>query len=428
MVGMGGDCDGVVHTPLLRVVKYFAPTKIANRLHIPAQRLKGRIMLARAVNLELCPKRSIANVSEYGPLFDLLTTGKNAEWSGVQQTGTLVCMRGIRGEKGVSVASVWIKANSPRWDDARYVEAFVKYFMAAWARLYLSGGAPSSLSHAEGEHAGYSGAHFILTLLDAEIRARLFGPGGLAEQLLPFWENDELQASDVVELCAKVAESRFPLRRDGRLMTYRTALPARTTKRRRLTYDEAWQPQPHVLLRAAENEGRLMCADGYNVMDITRTFYNAAVIVRGKAEILFSEDLWLLMCKFQSRTAKRSLDRHGIIGHVQANSYLSNKENAKGCNWTTFFVCLCEIGQAEEALGEKKFHRLVDYVEENVEQMRPVIERLTADIVRGGARGGGCFCTRLCRKLLGVRRRRKRKLLGVRRRRKRKEQVSLRPH
>ena len=86
-----------------------------------------------------------------------------------------VALKYLRGQAGAA----------PQWNDRAYLEAFVNHFEEAWADAVIDTRLASAFSHQEHQHAGLSGMNFVETLLSQN--TELFGSGGLAERLAPYF-------------------------------------------------------------------------------------------------------------------------------------------------------------------------------------------------------------------------------------------------
>ena len=60
-------------------------------------------LLQRVLNLRICPKAQLGNISEFAPLQELCAFGKEQGWSARQIAGTFLVARGVRGREGVKV-------------------------------------------------------------------------------------------------------------------------------------------------------------------------------------------------------------------------------------------------------------------------------------------------------------------------------------
>ena len=72
-----------------------------------------------------------------------------------------------------------------------------------------------------------------------------------------------------------------------------------------------------------------------------------------------------------------------------------------GITWTTLLVFLGEVRQARKELTPRGFDALVGQVLRSA-HLQAEVKRITAEIKRIGAKGGSCFCTRLCVRLRGL--------------------------
>ncbi|CAK0845386.1 unnamed protein product [Prorocentrum cordatum] len=142
----------------------------------------------RAVlDLGLCPKACLENISEFGP--------------------------------GVEVVRKYCEQFPPDWGSPLYVEQFVEHFQQADDEAVRISGKKSALAHQEHRHASFSGRHFVEGLPGDAVQRDLFGPRGTAERLAPFFGapsalDAEMPMQVYRELVA-VPVQLAPPRRDG---------------------------------------------------------------------------------------------------------------------------------------------------------------------------------------------------------------------
>ena len=134
-------------------------------------------LLRRVLNLRLCPKADLCNISEFSPVKALFLAGNEKNgWSPLVMSSTYLVARGIRGREGVQVLYDFCSARSFQvdWQDDVFVQRFVTFFEERWEAAVVRSQEVSALSHQEGRHAGLSGMNFVETLKDTRHRTVLF--------------------------------------------------------------------------------------------------------------------------------------------------------------------------------------------------------------------------------------------------------------
>ena len=343
--------------------------------------------LRRILNARLCPKAALSNISEFTPMREAFILARESKWNTQQLAGTFIILRGIRGRAGVQVALKYLRdkrGGAPHWGDRAYLQAFVNHFEEAWADAVRDTRMASALSHQEHQHAGLSGMNFIETLLSQS--TQLFGSGGLAERLSPYFTspgaafNADVLLAFYNELVAapmmlRLANSNVK-KRASRLLG----------KMHKCGAGRASKTPPRV-------------SDGsYNSMDFLRCYSNIMCAVYGAPEPSFTMELWTKMIQCQARPAEtRALLKSFDMDMQGANAIIASVEEL---NWTTFLVCVCEVRQAmgRTEASRAKFRSLVQQVE-LTPGLLGVIRGLTAALVTEGATSKHCYCVRLCNAL-----------------------------
>jgi ASC-1-like (ASCH) protein len=263
------------------------------------------------------------------------------------------------------------------------LEAFVNQFEEAWADAVRKTHLASALSHQEHLHAGLSGMNFVETLLSQSMQ--LFGSGGLAERLAPYFVtpsrafNAEILLAFYKELVAVPILLRLA---NSQVRKHASRLLGKM----------------HKSKAEAESTPPTVSNGSYNSMDYLRCYSNIMCAAYGAPEPSFTEELWIKMIQCQAKPAEtRALLKSFDMDPTGSNNLMATVDEL---NWTTFLVALCETRQAmgHTAASRASFRDLVERVEMNP-GLHDVISRLTAALVAEGATSKHCYCVRLCHAL-----------------------------
>ena len=308
---------------------------------------------------------------------------KESKWNAQQLAGTFIVLRGIRGREGVQAALNYLRDQggaAPQWDNRAYLEAFVNHFEEAWADAVRNTRLASALSHQEHQHAGLSGMNFVETLVSQS--TQLFGSGGLAERLAPYFVTPS-RAFNAAVLLAFYKE----------LVAVPILLRLANSQVKKLAIRLLGKMHK---CEAGKTSSPPRVSDGsYNSMDFLRCYSNIMCAVYGAPEPSFTEELWTKMIQCQAKPAEtRVLLKSFDMDMAGANDLMATVGEL---NWTTFLVALCEIRQAmgRTAASRASFCSLVEQVEMNP-GLHNVIRQLTAALVAEGATSKHCYCVRLC--------------------------------
>ena len=341
-------------------------------------------LLQRILNLRICPKAQLGNISEFAPLQELCAFGKEQGWSARQIAGTFLVARGVRGREGVKVLLAFCKqAKKVEWDNQAFVAEFYDTFDQKWRAEVLRTGRPSALSHQEHLHAGLSGRNFVETLADKAMVERLFGESGAAVRLAPlFLDPGNFDADRVVKFHRELASKPIALAAGNyRVQDEGARILGKAPKRRKA---------PKV--RAGGKKTPTTSRTSYNAMDFTRAFSNVLTEVWGAPDVKFTGALWKLMISSQRKTEDvRELLAEFELDMKGANALLGNGD---GLNWTTILILLCEVRQE---IGEDldAFKELLTWLENHPERMSDV-DQTVQEIVQAGASSKDCYCVRVC--------------------------------
>ena len=318
---------------------------------------------------------------------EAFTFARKSKWNTQQLAGTFIILRGIRGREGVQVALKYLRGkadNSPQWSDRAYLEAFVNHFEEAWADAVLDTRLASAFSHQEHQHAGLSGMNFVETLLPQS--TELFGSGGLAERLAPYFATPGVTFNADVLLAFYNELVSAPI-------LLRVAQSRVKELARRLL------GKMHKCRTGAEPRSPPRVSDGsYNSMDFLRCYSNVMCAVYGAPEPSFTQELWHKMIQCQTKPVEtRALLRSFDMDMGGANELMATVPEL---NWTTFLVCLCEVRQAmgHTKASHASFCSLLRRVESNPDLLA-VIRDITTALVTEGATMRQCYCVRLCNAL-----------------------------
>ena len=260
-------------------------------------------------------------------------------WSTETLAGSFLFARGIRGREGVEVLYEFCAKFTSDWRQDHVVMSFVDHFESRWRQEVKRTGMVSALSHQEHLHAGLSGMNYVETLKEAENRMLLFGNGGVAHRLAPFFEEPEnLNAELLLDFYTALVEQPFPMA----TQSYYVQLEGARIlgKRPRIQAAAVQTRVPLVKSRVPK------VSDGsYNSMDFLRCFSNVMTSVFDAPEVLFTDALWnkMLECQRKHNEIKDLLGYFDMnVG--KANEFIS-EWRTEGMNWTTFLICLCEVRQ-----------------------------------------------------------------------------------
>ena len=227
--------------------------------------------------------------------------------------------------------------------------------------------------------------NFVETLKDAKVQELLFGQGGIASRLAPYFEHPEYLNADVL------------------LNFYKELVK---TPMRMATSDDFVQLEGARILgkkrklQGADEEPRkkripTVSNGSYNSMDFLRCYSNIMTEVFASPPVLFTHGLWTKMLRCQSKQAETSK----LLAYFDIDMEAANLVIAEtaGMNWTTFLICLCEVRQA---MGDDResFIWLLQKLE-----VRPsllgAVDDIADAIVDEGATSSECYCVRLCKQV-----------------------------
>ena len=339
-------------------------------------------LVRRSLRMRLCPKALLHNISEFIPMKELFILSRRRCWSGQEMAATFIVARGIRGREGVEVVLRFCSSGYPRWGETSYVTQFVEMFETAWREAVRQTGKVGALSHQEHHHAGLSGMNYVETLKDQEYSHSLFGIGGVASRLAPFFEQPQsLDADRLLRFYTELV--REPIRMNSG--TFAVQLEGARMLGKKYKIEEG-------------EEVKQICSvtDGsYNSCDFLRCYSNIMTEVFESPEVVFTDALWSKMLQCQSKTAQtRQLLSAFGFGMNTANALIAE---IPGMNWTTFLVCICELRQAmgEDRESREAFEWLLEKLE-----ARPWLHEAVDDVVRTiveeGASSRDCYCVRVC--------------------------------
>ena len=332
-------------------------------------------LLRRVLDLRLCPKADLRNISEFSPVKVLfLAVNEENGWSSLVMSSTYLVARGIRGREGVQVLYEFCSARSFQldWHDDHFVDSFVTFFEEQWEAAVVRSQEVSALSHQEGRHAGLSGMNFVATLKDIRHRQVLFQD--VAVRLACFFDDSkDMSASTLMDFYHALVSHPFAPTTDSYEVHHHGCRLLR--KKPKVEHDAVKVITP-------------MVRDGtYNSMDFLRCFYNIMQLFEAPS-VSFTTSLWSKMTRCQS---KNDVDFFKLTME-DANMLI---QETPTMNWTTLLVLLCETRQAIDAKGMSHFHWTLDKLDARKYQLASAVEDATSTIVNMGAKGSTCYCVRL---------------------------------
>ena len=334
-------------------------------------------ILTRIVQSQLCPKAELSNISEFDPVRDLFLYAKQNEWSSFQLSSTFIVARGVRGREGVQVVAEFVKqVPKVEWENSAFVEDFYHVFDAAWRREVRRTRMASALSHQEHFAAGLSGRNFTETLKSPTVVDGLFGAGGVAVRLSPFFSNPEnLTAERVLAFWSEL-----------------TRTPIALTAGNNDVQNEAARMLGKKMKTSATKRVRTVSDNSYNAMDFTRCYSNILTIVFGAPRVTFTPALWNKVLATQRKQAgiKHLLDYFQMT-MAKANDLIQTRG---GPNWTTFWVLMCEVRQ-EMDRDRHGLETLVAWLEARP-HLAGAVSAVVKDVVQSGAKHSECYCVRVC--------------------------------
>ena len=332
-------------------------------------------LLRRVLNLRLCPKADLCNISEFSPVKALFLAGNEKNgWSSLVMSSTYLVARGIRGREGVQVLYDFCSARCFQvdWQNDDFVECFVTFFEERWEAAVVRSQEVSALSHQEGRHAGLSGMNFVETLKDTRHRQVLFQD--VAVRLACFFDDSkDMSASTLMDFYHALVSHPFALTTNSYEVHHHGCRLLH--KKPKVDHDAVKVITP-------------MVRDGtYNSMDFLRCFYNIMQLFKAPS-VSFTIPLWIKMMRCQS---KSDVDYFGLTME-DANMLI---QETPTMNWTTLLVLLCETRQAIDAKGMSHFHWTLDKLDARKDQLASAIEDASSMIVNTGAKGSTCYSVRL---------------------------------
>ena len=334
-------------------------------------------LLVRILQLQLCPKAELSNISEFDPVRDLFLYAKQNQWCSFQLASTFIVARGVRGREGVQIVAKFVKqVPKVEWESSAFVEDFYNVFDAAWRREVLRTRMASALSHQEHLSAGMSGRNFTETLKSPATVEHLFGAGGVAARLSPFFSHPEnLNAARVLAFWAQL--TREPI-----------ALAAGNND----VQNEAARILGKKVRTSAAKRVPTASDNSYNAMDFTRCYSNILTDVFGAPRVTFTPALWNKMLATQRKQAAvKDLLKSFQMTMKKANDLILSRG---GPNWTTFWVLLCEVRQAMDR-DRKGLEALVAWLEARP-HLASEVAAVIKDVVQSGAKHKECYCVRVC--------------------------------
>ena len=334
-------------------------------------------LLIRILQLRLCPKAELSNISEFDPVRELFLYAKRNEWCSFQLASTFIVARGVRGREGVQVIEKYVKqVPKVEWESTAFVADFYNVFDSAWRREVLRTRMASALSHQEHLSAGMSGRNFTETLKSPATVERLFGAGGVAVRLSPFFSHPEnLNAARVLAFWAQL--TREPI-----------ALAAGNND----VQNEAARILGKKVRTSAAKRVPTASDNSYNAMDFTRCYSNILTDVFGAPRVTFTPALWNKMLATQRKQAAvKDLLKSFQMTMKKANDLILSRG---GPNWTTFWVLLCEVRQAMDR-DRKGLEALVAWLEARP-HLASKVAAVIKDVVQSGAKHKECYCVRVC--------------------------------
>lgn len=246
-------------------------------------------LLRRVLNLRLCPKADLCNISEFSPVKALFLAGNEKNgWSPLVMSSTYLVARGIRGREGVQVLYDFCSARSFQvdWQDDDFVECFVTFFEERWEAAVVRSQEVSALSHQEGRHAGLSGMNFVETLKDTRHRQVLFQD--VAVRLACFFDDSkDMSASTLMDFYHALVSHPFAPTTDSYEVHHHGCRLLH--KKPKVEHDAVKAITP-------------MVRDGtYNSMDFLRRFYNIMQLFKAPS-VSFTTPLWIKMMRCQGKS------------------------------------------------------------------------------------------------------------------------------